>query len=333
MIRARTSSPARNGLPAVLPLLLAAALLLAIGPGCLGGKTAGNGDRYLGGAYNSNNEPPAFGDAEIAAMTADPVYDDPFNQAKSAPSQDAVIRMRVVWGNLIIDPDATEWHDYSGQMTIDDGTLVIERTIAFEGTDSQIDTRDDPTKIAWTSHTQPAFDGLAVRVEPGSTPAAENTLHLAIGAYTKDITVADLADLTFSEPTGLGFDHVGLASQEGTDADTGFLYGHFRDVARTGGGVFKGKWEAASGTLGGHELARYVYSGRRIRGKAIDTEGNFVALLNGTFQRTNPNEREGTFAVDWLSADGGTTLDTSHGVYLHAPGSPRGFAMGVWKKN
>ena len=331
MTRKRAILPSPNRLPAMV-LVLAAALFLAAASGCRGRNLNGNADRYLDANYNNDNEPPAFGDPAIAAMPADPAYDDPFDHSAASKGEGDVIRLRVAWGNLVYDPDATEWHDYSGQMTIDDGTLVLERLIAFEQGDSQVDDRMDPTRIAWTSHVLPSFDGLGVRVEPGATPAAENKLRLTIGAYTKDITVADLADLTFVEPTGLGDDHVAFASREGTDAATGFLYGHWRDVPRKGGGVFKGKWESASGTLMGHELGRYAYEGRLIRGKAIDTEGNFVALLAGAFQRTNPDEREGTFDLDWLDADE-TRTGKSHGVYLHIPGSAVGFALGVWTKD
>jgi hypothetical protein len=281
--------------------------------------------------FTTGDEEPGFGDPEIQAMTQDEPFDDPFDVTKKASSESSVdaIFIRIMWGNLVLDAGETEWRDYSGQMTIDDGLLVIERTVAFDPGDSEIETREDPTHIAWTSRTRPHFDGLLVRLEPGAASGDQNKLHIAVGPYAKEISVSDLADYIAIDPTGYGDDHVAMASHLGNDADSGFLLGRMR-INENGFCVLKGKWETSSGSLIGHERARCADPSDgegRLRGKAIDLDGNFLALLDGTYQDDGGEEEySGAFGLDFLNV-GLVKTGEADGVYLKETEDAVGFIL------
>jgi len=284
----------------------------------------------LGDYYTSGNESPGFNDQEILAMTEDQIYNDPFDP--NSPATSSTIYLKVVWGNLIYDPDATTVRDYSGTMVIDDGLLVIERTVLFEGSDSEIIVRNNPSLVAWKSHILPHYDGLVLRLDPGSAPDEKNYLHMNIGPYTAEFSVAELQALEEIDPTGYSDQHVAIASRLGEGASDGFLTGHWRDLPDHPGGVFKGKWENGSGTLMGYERCRYIPEGEGqgiVRGKYIDMEGNFKGFLSGDYERTSTEYQVGTFHLDWLDMNK-EKIGKAEGIYFKKGSKGYGFAMGNW---
>ncbi len=292
------------------------------------------GEADLGDYYNSENEAPGFGDKEILAMTEDTPYDDPFDNLTKTAGTGDVFYIRVLWGNLIVDwDDPNPARDYSGSITIDDGLLVIERTVRFENHDSEIDTRYDERIVSWQSRILPHYDGLVLRLEPGDTPDDENILHFIIGAYELDLTVAELMDVVMMEETELYNDHVALASHLTTGlGSSGFLSGHWRNLPEVEGGIFKGKWENGSGTLMGHERCRYIPNGDGtgiIKGKYIDTDGDFKGKLYGQYTNVVDAVEKGVFDLDVLEADN-TQIGQANGIYLSEENAHYGFALGNW---
>ena len=329
----------KNGLPNIGMIALLTALL--IGFGCMGeGEdddqrqefgSDGSDSADWGSYYNTDDEQPGFGDPEILAMVEDDLYDDPFNTGTKTASAGALY-VRVLWGNLIFDPDQQDVHNYSGTISIDDGLLVIERTVRFENHDSEIEVREDPTLVAWRSIVLPHYDGLVLRIEPGVTADANNYLHLNIGPYTADYSLAQLADMVSLEPTGLGDDQVAIASRLSAGEQGGFVTGHWRDLEQRTGGVAKGKWETGSGTLLGHLRCRYYPTDEDagdLRGKYIDTDGNFQGLLSGEYEGAGEDSRSGEFDILWLDATN-EIVGHAQGIYFKRGSDGYGFALGNW---
>ena len=284
--------------------------------------------------YNDLNEEPGFGDPEILAMAEDALYNDPFNNIVETQSLNQAIYIRVLWGNLIVDFNESVPRDYSGIISIDDGAIVVERTIKFENHDTEIDTRIDPRFVAWKSRTLPHYDGLVIRLEPGATQDEENLLHIQIGPYQAEFTVSELTDLIMLDVTGYGNDQVAIASHLGDEATSGFVSGHWRDLENHDGGIQKGKWETSSGTLLGHERCRYLPTGDgegEIKGKYIDTAGIFQGYLLGEYRKTSTELQIGEFEMDWLDA-GGNAVGVVEGIYFKNGSAGYGFALANWWK-
>jgi hypothetical protein len=322
--------------------LVAVATLLAAASGCggtlddhavLGGGDSGDSDDAdWQNYYNTSDEKPGFGDPEILAMTEDAPWDDPYAGGDQPQALAAAIYLRVLWGNLTLAIGERQPLNYSGSIAIDDGVLVVQRTIAFEPGDAEIEAREDPTHVVWWSVIGPHYDGLALLLTPGQTPEDQNLLHVTIGPFTADYSVAELRDLLLVEPSGYEDDNVAIVSQESDGATRGFIFGHWRDVERARGGVFKGKWESASGSLIGHERCRYLPEGDgagELRGKSIDLDGHFRGLLRGEYHETGGQPARGEFDGDWLDADL-TTLGGMRGVYVKDGPRGMGFALGTW---
>lgn len=289
------------------------------------------------GFYDSKDEKPGFGDPEILAMVEDDPYDDPFDdpfddQTKAGTSTNAIY-IRVLWGNLIVDKDEDYVRDYSGSISIDDGLLVIERTVKFDYYDSEIETREDPTIVAWKSRILPHYDGLVLRLEPGTTDDQSNILHIQIGPYSTDFFVAELSDLLLLEKTGYGDDQIAIASHLEKPEGSGFLSGHWRDRVATSDGIFKGKWETDSGDLLGYSRCRYIPEGQGagiVRGKYIDLNGYFQGLIDGDYKRTRTEIQSGIFNLDWVSQTG-EKLGLLEGLYFKKDSAGYGFALANWK--
>ncbi len=317
-------------------------ILLILSVGCLGNDSDDDSGRNFnanedgstwGDYYNDDNEDPGFGDPEIQNMTEDEPYDDPFDSQMKTASLENAISIRVLWGNLIRDDD--DWHnpkDYSGSISIDDGLLVIERTVRFEDYDCEIDLREDPTVVSWRSRIGPHYDGLVLRLEPGATADDDNFLHLEFGNYKRDISVTELTDLVDLDVSGYEDDQVAIASHIAVKGGSGFVVGHWRDLPEKSGGIFKGKWETGDGALKGHERARYLPEDDGtgiVKGKYIDEEGNFMGFLYGKYQDTHESLQAGVFGLTWIDKDK-TALGSVKGVYFKYGEAGYGFALGNW---
>ncbi len=297
------------------------------------GEYADSGDSGgFGSYYNTSDEEPGFGDEEILGMVEDEIYPDPFADQITTQSIGDTIHIRVLWGNLIVDPDQEDAFDYSGEIRIDDGLLVIERTVMFDFWDTEIETREDPTLVAWHSNIRPHYDGLVLRLEPGATADDENFLHIGIGPYTRDLSVTELLNLLLLEPTGNDDDHVAIASHLSTGEGSGFVSGRWRDLPEREGGVLKAKWESGDGELYGHTRCRYIPDSDTtgaVKGKYIDVDGNFMGLLEGTYTDTPDEEQSGAFDLDWLDDASGHN-GRVQGIYLKRDTFGNGFALANW---
>ena len=149
-------------------------------PGCLNpssGDSVDNGlvtreetvdfdDPY--GGYNLGDESEAFGDATMVddfgpatvAGYDDPMADDPIITDANRNHKTRRYLM-ITWGNLERDSLVTSSTDWSGSLCVENGAVLLRRTIRFEDND-KILPRVSRDKLEWASHTRPHFDGILV---------------------------------------------------------------------------------------------------------------------------------------------------------------------------
>ncbi len=337
------SNFARVALSAVIALAVA-----AFAAGCGAGSSPTSTTRSADWNYydNANNEAPYFGDPEIKAIVADPVYN--YADAPMAPgapdapptsvppaASDSIF-VRVLWGHLTYDPsDPGPKRNYSGTMTVTSGQIYILRTVAFEDNDYEITTADT-NEIAWHSTIRPAYDGLLIRIDPNAATESTDLLNVEIGAYHTQIALADLASNYLSlEPTGDPNgpnDMVALVAHEISAAGSGFVFGHWRDLGadRGYGGLFRGRWESDSGDLFGHERIRYWPAAGEARGKYIGDDGVLKGRLRGSFTLDKTDSESGTYAVTWYDRAETGVLGHVDGIYVKHGDFGFGFSMGNW---
>ncbi|MDP8255918.1 MAG: hypothetical protein P9M14_09220 [Candidatus Alcyoniella australis] len=290
--------------------------------------------------YDTDDENPGFGDEEILEMTQDEQFDDPYADDPDfkndvVDDQDVrVFNMRVVWGNLVFDPEFPEPLDYSGEISVSSGGLLVLRTVYFEAHDSLIQ-RPERNVVSWDSTIYCCSDGLLLQIyalPDEEQPGMEPMLNLRIGPYQREIPISDLEEMIQVEPSGAYNDAVAIAAFEDLDeGQTGFVSGRWRHKPEHVGGVFKAKWEDPDGALFGHQRGRWVPKGDdsgELRGKTIDLAGGFEGLLRGEYNNIEGNG--GEFEIDWLDRQR-ESIGSQHGRYYHvSDNGGRGFMLGLW---
>ncbi len=290
------------------------------------------------GAMTTADEAPEFGDGnfaslpELSATGADATLDEAGSFAgDAAPAAERhVFRVLVLWGHLPSPRDAAPPAtpappaavDWSGSVSIDGGRIAVRRTVGFEDGD-RVAPRTDPARVAFTSHTRPFVDGLALTVR---APADAAVLHLATAAGSFDLALPD-AD---GDVLRLGDGRNGVyyaAYEERPDCGQGFVFGHWARL-RPQLGVFRGHVIDAAGAPRG--AVRGVWGATRrgehaFFGKHISNTGAFNGLLGGTYD-------DGHFRGAWGLRDG--QRGELHGRYFDGVerADGRGVLLGRWSE-
>jgi hypothetical protein len=289
----------RNHLPRLLLATLPALALTA----CDGGEptselsdTDANLSSGFGGQTTSS-EAPSFGDTAFAATDLATAPTDVADTATTGtPAIDGAARLRVLvaWGFPKPQPEATQVVDWSGSIAVTNGALRVVRRWHFEPNDDVIRPRTDIHTVEFTSHTRPASDGLLLegftgpRLNPTNStvaltftsPVITDTITLEKGMRLSEVVPVDAAGHVLSF-------HV---IRPDTDAcHEGFLRGHWTVDGAVGDrelGTLVGRMETSDGTLRGELKGVF---GKRKDGrslffaKVIDANGQFVALIAGTY--------------------------------------------------
>lgn len=222
----------------------------------------------------------------------------------------------IVWGQLPADPLATDARDWSGELRLSRGALVVDRTIAFEDATDRLLPRQRRDAVAFASRTRPFVDGLVLTVlDP--TPAAAEPLTLtyaaATGGATYTLDLSRLAAGPIVVDAGGGNRIVATGVRRELDpCAAGFMRGRWHQLTPHVG-AFLGGVADADGTPIGH--VRGIYGERRSGahvwfGKFIDRDGRFIGILGGEY-------RDGHFAGRW--ADRAGDRGAVHGVYFEGP--------------
>ncbi|HET7503974.1 MAG TPA: hypothetical protein VFK02_23295, partial [Kofleriaceae bacterium] len=266
--------------------------------------------------------------SEADASAADTLAGDPTTTSIDRPAT-AGFRMVLVWGKLPAERDATDSRDWSGELKVSRGALVVRHTIGFEDATDQLLPRPALDTVAFHSVTRPYVDGLALTVlDP--TPEADTALSLtytpADGSTSYTLDLAQLAAGPIVVDAGGGFKVVAIGHRRSADAcDHGFMRGRWH-VLSPRLGRFLGVVTDEDGARVGH--VRGVFGQRRngdsvLFGKFIDREGHFRGLLAGSFDG-------GEYRARWIDRQG--DHGNAHGVYFAGQTEASGDFLGRWSE-
>ncbi|MFQ6032090.1 MAG: hypothetical protein ACE5K2_04135 [Candidatus Zixiibacteriota bacterium] len=297
------------------------------------------------GGYKVMDEAPGFGDPEILdEFGEDQEVVDLLSQYPQIAShlEDPVIDvyfLRITWGMLQGDTSAVNVTDWSGKAKIDQGILVLLKTIRFEGGDYIHRPRPDRQTLEWTSYTGPHFDGICIAiVVPPEEPVpvtAEGSFTFSTTPFTRTFSFSELEsiDVVYTvDEYGNEISFVGHKKQL-VPCGGGFLEGRWISMGPNHGRFF-GKWINRDGTLSGHLKGHWGIreNGEKVFfGKYISTNGEFKGLLRG---RWGYGEKEGR---GWFF---GHWYDRHHRMAGILKGhfrtgmemNRKGFFHGVWRR-
>ncbi len=299
-------------------------------------------DKEYGG-YNTTDEAAAFGDTEIIenfpedVMVTDAISVEP--EVLEALNSDKVKAyfLRITWGYLEGDSTVTESTDWSGSAEINKGTLVLLKTIRFEGNDYIHLPRESRQKIDFTSFTKPHFDGLALAIIDNDTTQddLDGTFTLTAGGYSTTLNYSQLDSLELIEDVSTEGQQVSIVSRskEIVPFAGGFLSGRW---IKTGadGGIFKGRWINSLGTNAGHLRGIWGinrFGNKVFKGKYISLNGEFRGLLAGQWTYKQ-NDNKGYFQGHWVDRNYQTGGTLKGHFKTGRPGDKRGFFQGRYKK-
>lgn len=322
---------------AKLPL----ALLLAATTACVDNTPSSTEDiaaalEQENGGLDTSDEAPMFdadqqfAAAEIEADTSvsDEMSADPVMTQLAAPGANVVARdLIIVWGRFPADRDATTGRDWSGELRLSRGGMLVRRRIAFEQATDRVLPRTSRDAISFTSVTRPAADGLALTVfdpQPGTAnPLTLTYTPLTGAAHTIDL--AQLANGPIIVDVGDG-NRVLIAGHRSSDSCAhGFLRGRWHaltpNVSRYLGVVANSRGEPVGHIRG---IAGERQNGDAVMfGKFINREGQFMGLVRGTYEN-------GRFVARWLDRQG--DHGQLHGVYFPGPNERAGGFLGRWSE-
>ncbi len=285
------------------------------------------------GGLDTTDEAPQFGDEadfsaagiEADSAATDTMASDPRITAIANAAGADVHQIVVLWGKLPADPSATDTRDWSGQLQLSRGAIVVDRKVAFEAATDSLLPRTAIDTVAFTSITGPASDGLALRILENAASTDPLTL-----TYTpNDGSAALVLDLTQLEAgpividAGNGYKLVAIGEPSDPNCRGGFMRGRWHALTAHLG-RFLGVVADRSGAVIGH--VRGFYGERKngdqdVFGKFIDLDGKFIGLLAGTYAN-------GEYKARWI--DRGGDHGAAHGVYFEAPTLRGGGFLGRW---
>ncbi|RMF57553.1 MAG: hypothetical protein D6743_18835 [Calditrichaeota bacterium] len=272
-------------------------------------------DKEFGG-FGGGDESPGFGDPELMndspedAQVSDVIADEPaVIDAMSSDSPVKAFFLRITWGLLEGDSSATEVIDWSGSAEVSRGTLLVLRTIRFEGNDFVHLPRDSRQKVEFTSQTKRHFDGLLLAIidndtTASDTDATDGTFTFVAGSFSKVLNFSELDSLDLLEPVGDMGNEVSIVTRakDIVPFAGGFFAGRWVKTRRDGG-EFKGRWINSLGTNTG--FLRGIWGINRFgnkvfKGKYISANGEFRGLLAGQWTFTR-GDRAGVFEGRWVN--------------------------------
>ena len=275
---------------------------------------------------------PQFAAAQIEADTAvaDEMAADPTMTELAHPGPGVNVEARdliIVWGRFPADRNATTAHDWSGELRLSRGGMLVRRRIAFEQATDRVLPRTSRDAISFTSVTRPAADGLALTVfdpQPGS-PSPLTLTYTPVTGAAHTIDLAQLATGPIVVDAGDG-NRILIAGHRRNDSCShGFLRGRWRTLSPKLSG-YLGVVANSDGEPVGH--IRGIAGQRRngdavMFGKFINREGHFMGLIKGTYEN-------GKFVARWLDRQG--DHGQLHGVYFPGPNEGAGGFLGRWSE-
>ena len=285
------------------------------------------------GGYTTTDDLAAFGAENLYAAAAiegdtavvDELETDPTIIAMGGAAGVEAHDLVLVWGQLPADPTSAI-RDWSGELRLSRGAMVVRRRIAFEAATDRVMPRTSRDLIEFRSVTRPASDGLVLRVfdpSPADADPIRLTYTSADGSRTHSIELRRLADGPVVVDAGEG-DRLIAAGRRRNDACRhGAMRGRWHALAPNAG-VYLGIVANAAGEPIGH--VRGIYGQRRngdsvLFGKFIARDGRFTGILNGHFNN-------GRFEARWLDRAGDHGV--VHGAYFEGATLRAGGFVARW---
>jgi len=322
------------------------------------------------GGYTASDEQAAFGNPVLAGSgSEESTFNDP---VLTSPSVDSIVNdstcgfyhFRTIWGHLVYDSTENTVTDWTGNLEISRGALVVRRIIRFE-TGDYILPRTDRRKIEWVSHTSTHNDGLAVDVfVPRPKPILDTTYvvdSLGDTSMVVDTTFppVDPVTLTFTTPPYSRTFSLAELMKLDTVVDLpdsnqvafwgmrmyrhvcprGFLAGSWGPRDTAGIGLIQGRWINQLGNVPGFYEGHYGIDSNGIKlffGKWIDSTGRFEGFLRGTWGFLPPHDVADTLVIrGWFAGNildaGRNRVGVLRGKFVRVADTPAGFMEGRWK--
>lgn len=285
------------------------------------------------GGYDTADEAPMFADdalyaaadIEADAAVSDALVTDPVIVDLERNTTAVARNVIVMWGRMPADAEGTP-RNWSGELRLSRGAMVVRRRIAFEEVTDRILPRTRRDVVAFQSTTRPHADGLALTVfDP--TPSDANPLVLtyvsadASATYTIDLGALEAGAVAVD--AGDGNQIIAIAHRRRDACDHGFVRGRWRAMAPNAG-HYAGLVLDEGGAPAGH--IRGIYGQRRngepvFFGKFINRDGGFRGIVRGTYDARHFDGR-------WL--DRGGDHGVIHGIYRAGDSLRGGQFLGRW---
>jgi len=222
------------------------------------------------------------------------------------------------------DRDATTGRDWSGQLQLSRGGMLIRHRIAFEDATDRVLPRTSRDVIAFESQTRPAADGLLLTVfDPDAANANPLTLtYTPNGGTARSLDLSQLANGPIVVDAGDG-NKIVVAGHRRAACDHGFLRGRWHALSQNAN-AFLGVVADSDGNPVGHirGIAGQRQNGDHVMfGKFINREGQFKGLLKGTYEN-------GKFVARWIDRAGDHGV--INGVYFPGATERGGGFLGRW---
>ncbi|MEW5854175.1 MAG: hypothetical protein AB2A00_35705 [Myxococcota bacterium] len=254
------------------------------------------------GGFDFRREEPLFGPAhreQFIQAGESEVLQASTVAPRSAAAGDTALW--VGWGHFLADRTDDEVADWTGTLSVEEGTLSLLRTIKFDRNDRILPAPDERT-VAFESRTRPHFDGLVTRASTTGSAPAPVTLMTRNGAFHHTPGSTALVEET-DLGNGVRVAFVSVPLSEEVPCAHAVVGGRWRGLERGDRrrGVthrLLGRWFTPEGELVGHwrAFAGQRQDGTRVFfGKVINPDGDALALLKGTVT-------DGVATVDVLDA-------------------------------
>lgn len=299
------------------------------------------------GGLTMADEPIAFGDPELlegdtaieGEVYDDPVADEPEVRAlmemmddptepgdPDQPQRPQFTFVKILWGKIGVESEPPVERlddgtviDWSGELTVDRGIVVVRRVIGFYGPDSYlVQPRPDRRTVVWQSQVSRGHHGLLIQIiEPPhrnrdgqddpDDPPPPNMLHFSSGPFSQSFEVCDLAEMDMLYDVDVpdqAISFTGFTLDNSHPCPQGMMIGRWLGDQQDGPaeGTFRGRWVGLNGPVTGYMRGAYGINenGERVMfGKYIGRNGRCLGLLAGTWE-IGPRPGYGWFQGRWF---------------------------------
>lgn len=328
------------------------------------------------GGYTSVSESAAFGDADLLDEEEGTVdFDDPILSTSDMDtlvndSEAGYYHLRVIWGQLRYDSTMTDPTDWSGNLLISRGGLVVKRLIRFEDDQDYIIERDNKNLVEWVSQTTVHNDGISFDIFIPRPLTIFDTSYTYVFDSLGDSSEVAIIDTTYPEhePVTVSFETAPYSREftleELKSLDTivylddsnqiafnafkldkkvcprGFVSGRWGQDDE-GNNRFKGVWYSHRSRVQGFIEGHYGINdeGKEVfYGKWISRNGKFEGFVKGTYKKhandnahINAHRNSGGWLRGQIYSENGQEIGILRGKYTHSEGNRGDFFQLRWK--